>query len=389
MRVLFACGGTGGHIYPAVTMARGILERWPDSRILFVGGTRGLESDIIPAEGFQMELIPASGLKRTLTPENLRTIARAGLGVLRSFRIVRRFAPDIVVGTGGYVCGPVVLSAALLGIPTMIHEQNTFPGFTNRLLARFVRKIATSFEESAKYFPNPSKVAVTGNPVRKDVITARRDEARSKLGVPEGARVVLVFGGSQGSQTLNRAVISAARELTKEKDILVILQTGKGQYDAVVAQLSGAGISPMTGERPEGPGILVRPYIYNMPEVLAAADLVVSRAGAGTLSEITVRGLPSILVPHPYVPDNVQEKNARVLERAGAAKVILDRDMTGEALARAVLSVIGNPQAMRDMARASKRLGVPDALERLLALVADLAGTRRRGRPRTLSRSGG
>lgn len=383
MRVLFAGGGTGGHIYPAVSMARGILERWPDSRILFVGGTRGLESDIIPAEGFQIELIPASGLKRALTFENLRTIGRAGLGIVRSFHIVRRFSPDIVIGTGGYVCGPVVLSAALLGIPTMIHEQNTFPGFTNRLLARFVHKIATSFEESAKHFPNPSKVVVTGNPVRKDVVTARRDVARSRLGVPDGAVVVLVFGGSQGSQTLNRAVIGAAGELTKNKDILVILQTGKGQYDKVVAQLSDAAIKPMTGERAEGPGIMVRPYIYDMPEMLAAADLVVSRAGAGTLSEITVRGLPAILVPHPYVPDNVQEKNARVLERAGAAKVILDRDMTGEALAKAVLSIIGSPSTMRDMALASKRLGVPDALDRLMAVVADLAATRGPGRPGT------
>lgn len=379
MRVLFAGGGTGGHIYPAVTMARGILERWPDSRVLFVGGTRGLESDIIPAEGFQIELIPASGLKRALTLENLRTIGRAGLGVLRSFNIVRRFAPDIVIGTGGYVCGPVVLSAALLGIPTMIHEQNTFPGFTNRLLARFVKKIATSFEESAKYFPNPSKVVVTGNPVRKDVITVRRDAARSKFGVPEGAKVVLVFGGSQGSQTLNRAVIDAATELTRNKDVLVILQTGKGHYDKVVAELSDVGIQPMTGERAQGAGILVRPYIYNMPEALAAADLVVSRAGAGTLSEITVRGLPAILVPHPYVPDNVQEKNARVLERAGAAKVILDRDMTGKALAEAVFSIIGSPSTMRDMAEASRRLGVPDALDRLMEMVADLVKTRGRG----------
>lgn len=390
-RFLFAGGGTGGHIYPALAIARELLARFPGSETLFVGGMRGLESELIPREGFAFRAICVSGFRRRLSLDTLATAARAGWGVAQSLSIVARFRPDAAIGTGGYASGPAMLAASWLGVPVLIHEQNVVPGATNRMLSGRAAIVAVSWEESRRYLKRPDSAVLTGNPVRPEVITATREEGLAAFGLDGSRPTVLAFGGSQGSASINRAFIGALPTLLARGNAQFVLATGKDKFSQSVALARDVGVPVAISSdgiaRSERGDIIIMPYIYNMPQALACTDLALTRSGAITLAELAVRGVPALLAPHPNVPDNVQEKNARAMERRGAARVIVDRDLEPAALVSAVGSLIADPGALRAMADASRSAGMPDAGGRAADCVERImrAGGRRR---RTCSRMG-
>ncbi|MBM7855939.1 UDP-N-acetylglucosamine--N-acetylmuramyl-(pentapeptide) pyrophosphoryl-undecaprenol N-acetylglucosamine transferase [Desulfohalotomaculum tongense] len=364
MRVIVTGGGTGGHIYPALAIAKGIKSRHPGAELLYVGTNRGLESDIVPKEGYAFKTIKVSGFQRQLTLKNLKVLWQAGQGMWQAVNLVRRFKPDIVIGTGGYVCGPVVMAGVLHRIPTLIHEQNALPGMTNRILSRFVSSVAVTFEDSIKRFPSKARIKLTGLPVRPEIFSCDKDKAYSEFGLDRNKPVVLVFGGSRGARSINMAMVKVVQELQNQRGIQVLHATGRAGYDEYIKTLSSKGISLVnTGN------ITTVPYLYNMQNALAVASLVVCRAGAATLAELTALGLPSILIPYPYAAENHQEYNARALAERGAAIMIRDAELTGELLLEYINRLLSSPGELAGMARESSLLGRPKALEDILDLI--------------------
>lgn len=372
LRVLITGGGTGGHIYPALAIAQGLRERYAAARIIYVGSEGGLEADLVPKAGFEFFAIPAQGLKRKLTPANLMAVWRAVRGYQRSARLVREFAPHVAVGTGGYVCGPVILAAARRRVPTLIHEQNALPGLTNRLLSRFTDRTAVTFLEASKYFPRRARVVLTGLPVRPEILAADRQAARKRLGLKAGELMVLSFGGSQGARSLNQAMVDTVEYYATRPDTRLFHATGPNGYAAFLDDLARRGVDPDSV-----PHVTIAPYFYAIAELLAASDLVVCRAGASTLAELTVLGRPSILIPYPYATGNHQEHNAQALADRGAALVIRDGELTGEALRQTITALLSAPRRLEELARASREMGKPHALDTILALVERLADGQR------------
>ncbi|MCL2337366.1 MAG: undecaprenyldiphospho-muramoylpentapeptide beta-N-acetylglucosaminyltransferase [Firmicutes bacterium] len=366
MRFIVTGGGTGGHIYPALAIADGLKGRYPNCSIMYIGTDRGLEADLAPAAGLDFCTVRARGIRRSLSPQNLKVPLEAAAGYREAKRLIKNFAPRAVVGTGGYVCGPVVLAAAKMKIATLIHEQNAMPGLTNRILARFVDRVAVTFEDSLPYFPARAKAFLTGLPVRPEVLTASRETCRAKYGLRDEERLVLSFGGSQGAKTINRAVADAAAWIGGQKALQWLHVTGKGQYDTFMALLKENGLGVAPGN------LTVMPYLYEMPETLAAADLVVGRAGAASIAEITDRGLPALLVPFPYATANHQEYNARALADRGAAVMIADADFSGAALTAELEKLLREPEGLRSMGLASRDLGRPRALDDIIDAIAEL-----------------
>lgn len=367
MKVLLAGGGTGGHIYPALTIARGLQARVPDCEILFIGTRQGLERDIIPKEGFPFHTIDIQGMPRKLSWDILLTIGKLFKALEQSRRILRTFRPDIVVGTGGYVCGPVVFMAGLLGIPTVIQEQNVIPGITNKILARFARLVLLGFPEAARHFYKGARIAVPGNPVRPDILAASRDCGIRAFGFNPQKRTVLVAGGSRGARTINEAMLQVYRDFAEEEDVQILHVTGHSEYESLKAKAKQYGI-----DFHKHGNIILAPYLYNMPEAMAAADLIVYRAGAIGLAEIAVRGLPAILIPYPYAAENHQEYNARLVEEKGAAVVITDKELTGEILSQTIRRLLFEPGELTRMAIASQKLGRPEATAEIVEAILTL-----------------
>jgi UDP-N-acetylglucosamine--N-acetylmuramyl-(pentapeptide) pyrophosphoryl-undecaprenol N-acetylglucosamine transferase len=355
MRVILSGGGTGGHIYPAVSIAKEIKKQYNDSEILFIGTEKGLESSIVPKEGFKLMKIKVRGFERKLSFANVAAVAESFTGLFTVSKIIKDFKPDIVIGTGGYVCGSVLLAAALLNIPTLIHEQNAFPGITNKILARLVDIIAVNFPEAKKYFPKNRKVMVTGNPIRSDMLSISKEEGLREFGFDRKLPVVFIVGGSRGARKLNESVMRIAKKCVEGKSFQMLHMTGETQYDDILKRYAAENIALDTGY------LKVMAYIYNMPYALAASDIIVSRCGASTLSEITALGKPSILVPYPYATDNHQEYNARALEKKGAAIVILDRDLNADILYNEIEDMLNRKEKVKEMAARSKELGRTDA----------------------------
>ncbi|WP_031513422.1 undecaprenyldiphospho-muramoylpentapeptide beta-N-acetylglucosaminyltransferase [Desulfofalx alkaliphila] len=364
MRAIVTGGGTGGHIYPALAIAKGIENRYPGAEILYVGTNKGLESDLVPKAGYPFASIEVSGFRRKLSPENLKVLWQAGRGVFQAAQIVKKFKPHVVIGTGGYVCGPVVMSAALRGIPTLIHEQNALPGVTNRILSRFASRVAVTFEDSIKHFPNKAGVKLTGLPVRPEILNCNKEEAYTKLGLQPGKPVLLVFGGSRGARRINMAMVKVVQVFSQRSDIQILHATGQVGYDEYLAEVEKLGIALVNNGN-----ITTVPYLYNMHHALAVSDLVVCRAGAATLAEITALGLPSILVPYPYAAENHQEHNARALVERGAALMIHDSELTGELLVKKIEELLLSPTKLKEMAEKSSFLGRPKALADIIELV--------------------
>lgn len=367
MRIIVSGGGTGGHIYPALTIVRAIQKKIPDAEFLYVGTKDGLEADIVPKEGIPFETVNIQGFKRSLTPENLVRGARAFGGVVKAMGIVRRFRPDVAVGTGGYVCGPILLASSLMRIPTLIQEQNVMPGVTNRLLARFVSCIAMGTKEAAEHFPKGKRV-FTGNPIREEVMRARSEDGKEMFGLDPKAKTVLVSGGSRGARSINRAMVGVLAHYADRDGVQILHVTGKAGYDETMERLKEAGV-----DLEAAGNLFVEPYLYNMPQALACADVAVFRAGAIGIAELTARGVPSILVPYPFAAANHQEMNARAIATAGAARMILDRELTAERLLSVLAELLSEDAKLKRMAKAAKKLGRPKAADEIASRVIRLA----------------
>jgi UDP-N-acetylglucosamine--N-acetylmuramyl-(pentapeptide) pyrophosphoryl-undecaprenol N-acetylglucosamine transferase len=359
MRVVFSGGGTGGHIYPAVSIARQCLQEIPDTQMLYIGSNRGMEKDIIPFENIPFESIEITGFKRKLSLDNAKTILRFIRGTQRCKAILKKFKPDIVVGTGGYVCGPVIYAAAKLGIPTLIHEQNVIPGLTNRFLSKYVNSVAVSFKGSEVNFPKAKRAIYTGNPRATAVIHADPEKGWESLGLSSGSKLVVVVGGSGGARAINNAMLEMVNDITSLQDTHFIYVTGKAYFDT-----ASQAVREQCSELPGN--LHMVPYIHNMPEVLAAASLIVNRSGASFLAEITALGLPSILIPSPNVTNNHQEANARWLAEIGAAQLLLEKDLNGKALSTSIKKIINDPILSESMSQKAQTVGQPDAAQLVL-----------------------
>ncbi len=367
MKYIIAGGGTGGHINPGVAIAREIITNEPDAEILFVGTEKGLESKLVPREGFDIKYIDVKGFRRKLSLDTFKTVGK----LFKSFgsvkQIIREFEPDAVIGTGGYVCFPVVFCAALKKIPTIIHEQNAFPGITNKILARYVDEVAISFEEARFRFKGKARITFAGNPIRNDLLLLNRAKARENLGIVGDSSLVVIFGGSLGAEHINECVREMINLHGKEISYNLILATGMKHYEKVMRYIK----DPL----PEN--IQVVPYIYNMGEVLAAADLAVTRGGAITISELSVLGVPAILIPSPFVAENHQEHNARALENKGAAVVILQSQLTHEILYGQIQKLIKDKDLRIKMAAAAKKSGIKNAAPAIYALIKKAIGAKK------------
>lgn len=363
MNIIVSGGGTGGHIYPAITIIRTIQERVPDARFLYVGTTRGLEADIIPKEGLPFATIDLQGFKRSLSPENFLRAGRAMMAVIKAGKLVSDFQPDVVIGTGGYVCGPILMAASLKGVPTLIQEQNVVPGVTNKILAKFVTKIACGTEGAVKHFP-AGKTVFTGNPIRSEVMTAERAAGAAAFGFDPAKKTVLISGGSRGARAINRAMVDVLAAASRDDSVQYLHVTGRNEYDDILGRLEAAGVDLVGAKH-----IQVCPYLYNMPQAMALADIAVFRAGATGLAELTARGIPSILIPYPYAAENHQEHNARALAEHGAARMILNKDLTSEILKRELDELLADDGKLAAMAAKAREMGRPEAA----ATIADMA----------------
>jgi UDP-N-acetylglucosamine--N-acetylmuramyl-(pentapeptide) pyrophosphoryl-undecaprenol N-acetylglucosamine transferase len=361
MKIVVSGGGTGGHIYPALAFIHEVKKHNPKAEFLYIGTERGLESSIVKRENIPFETIEISGFKRKLSFDNVKTIVRFFNGTKKCKKILKAYKPDVVIGTGGYVCGPVVYAASKLRIPTVIHEQNSVPGLTNKFLSKYVSRVALSFEEAREYFPQ-AKTVVTGNPRATEVTQHVGKLSLKTMGLDPDKKVVLIVGGSRGAKPINSAFVDAIPNAAK-RDYQFLYVTGDVHYEDVLKKVENSG-------NPDN--IVIKPFIHNMHEVLSCVDLIVARAGATTLAEITALGLPSVLIPSPYVTNNHQEKNARALGNKGAAIVRLEKEMTGEQMLQDIDEILLSPLKLEEMKRASKKLGIPDAAGRLVQLVNEL-----------------
>lgn len=355
MKVILSGGGTGGHIYPALTIADAIKKECPDAEIFFVGTKEGLEKNIIPRYGYELKYIEVAGFKRSLSFDTVKSFFKLFAGLFDAYKIVAEAKPDLVIGTGGYVCGPICFMAALKGVPACIQEQNAMPGVTNKILARFVKKVFLGYEEGRKYFSGSSEKIYTGNPIRSEILVHEKEEALKELGLDPKKKTILVSGGSRGARSINKAMLEAELKLSGREDVQVLHATGDINYEDYMKEINSKG-----GVKEN---IIIKPYLHNMPVALAAADLAVFRAGAIGLAELMACGIPSVLIPYPYATANHQEHNARAVEGNGAAKVILDKDMTGEKILALIEELLKNEAELKKMQESAKALGKPEAAD--------------------------
>ena len=358
MKVLIAAGGTGGHIYPGIAVANEILRRHEGSEILFVGTSRGLETKIVPENGFQLSLINSAGLKNVGIAGKVKGLAVLPKSFLEARQLLKEFRPDVVVGAGGYVSGPVLLMATVMGIPTLVMDSNALPGFTNRQLARFVDKASLTFEEALPFFG--TKGVVTGNPVRKEFFE-----------VPPKARTekfhVLIFGGSQGARAINNAMAAALEELAEfDGKLQITHQTGEADFEKLRDVYNRSAFADAD----------VRPFITDMFREFEKADLVICRAGATTCAELAAAGKAAIMVPLPTAADDHQRKNAEAFEKAGAAKMVLQADLNGQKLAGEIKRLIESPETIMDMETSAKKLARADAAAATVSIIEKLAGVK-------------
>ena len=355
MKVLLSGGGTGGHVYPAIAIANRIKEDYPDAEILFVGTAKGIESEIVPKYGYNIETVTVQGFKRKIDLDNVKRVFKLFKGLEQSRKVIKRFKPDIVIGTGGYVSGPVLFNASMSKIPTVIHEQNSFPGVTNKILSKMVTRVLTSFEDSHKRFPEASqeKLVLTGNPVRKEILVSRKNISRRKLGISEDKKMVLCYGGSGGSRKINEAMKLVIENMVKD-DVAFIFATGKEYFEEFSKEIYNLSLKPYQK---------VVPYLEDMANALSASDLVIGSAGAISLAEITALGKPSIIIPKAYTAENHQEYNAKSIEKQGGGIAILEKNLTPNSLNEAVFKLLGDKDALLDMANASKAIGKPEAID--------------------------
>lgn len=357
MKVLIAAGGTGGHIYPGLAIAEKIKEKNPDVEIVFIGSKVGMEKNIIPQSGYPIEYIRVRGFERKASLETLAAIKGIFDGLNDAKKIIRNHQPDLVIGTGGFTAGPLLLIASRRKIKTLIHEQNAYPGKTNLMLGKRVDRIAISFKEAEKYFPK-EKTFLAGNPVRSEYHQIDKNKFRENLNLSSTQKMILIMGGSQGAGSINRSALSLIEFYKDRKDRVVYHLTGKDQFDAIKKEVENMGLTT-SGH------VFVNAYSNEVQRLLGAADLVVSRSGAMSVAEIQAVGIPSILVPYPMAAGNHQEFNARVITDAGGGILIKDRDLNGNLLIQTVEALLRDESKLQEMSQIAKKLSIINAGDRI------------------------
>nr|WP_325221471.1 undecaprenyldiphospho-muramoylpentapeptide beta-N-acetylglucosaminyltransferase [uncultured Oscillibacter sp.] len=370
-RVIFTCGGTAGHVNPAIALAQLTLEKNPQAQILFVGAERGLEKDLVPKAGYDFKTVHISSFHRSFQPaeikHNLISLGNLIRAPGEARTILRAFRPDAVVGTGGYASYPLVKAAAKAGIPAAVHESNAVPGLTTQMLETYADRIMVGFESCRKHYRRPEKVVVTGTPVRHDFFSMTKAEAKRALGVDDGRPLIVSFWGSLGASGMNRRMADFLALEAAKQPFYHIHGAGKQGCPLMLEALREKGV-----DLGACPALQLREYIYDMAPVMRAADLVICRAGASTISELTALGTPALMVPSPYVTNNHQEKNARALEEAGGAAVLLEAECSGQALFQAACGILRDEERLRAMEEAMASLGIRDAAERIYQTVLEI-----------------
>ena len=362
MRAIIAAAGTGGHINPGLAIANKIMEKEKDSSIIFIGTNRGLETDLVPRSGYSLKTINAHGLERKITIQNIKNLFETYKSIKEAKEIIKEFKPDILIGTGGYICVPTVIAAKKLGIPVILHESNAFPGIAVKLFKNKAVKLLVGFKDAKERLDNKENVIVTGNPIKIkkiDYTESQKEKIKTDLGLALDKPVVLVFGGSQGAQSINRSFIEIIVN-KKNKNYQIMWAAGPEQYEKIKEKLNEINIDINNIENAK-----IVPYIYNMEEVMNISDLVVCRSGAMTITEVSVVGKPAIFIPFPFATENHQEYNARVLEKVGAAKIILDKDINSELLGNTINKIIKNKKSLEEMGKNAEKVTIPNVEENI------------------------
>ncbi len=369
MKFVFTCGGTAGHINPALAVAGRLRELLPDSEMLFIGAEGKMEMELVPREGYRIEGLKITNLSREHSlsgiAHNLDTLKNVAVSLHEAKKLIREFKPDAVIGTGGYVCYPVLTAAHELHIPTFVHESNAVPGLTTKMLAEHVDRVLVGFEDSRRYYKHPDRVEVTGTPVRGEFGCETKEQAKAELGIPAGEKLVVSVWGSLGAGHMNEVMTELIPMLDGRQGFRLLHAAGSRYYTGMAAKLGET--APDMAEH----GVELREYIYDMPRVMTAADLVMCRAGASTISELCYMGKPVIIVPSPNVTNNHQEKNARVLEEAGGAKVLLEGEFDAQSLLADVKELLADDEKLKAMSAAMTSLAAEDATERICGIILD------------------
>ena len=375
MNLIFTCGGTGGHINPAIAVANIMRERHPDANILFIGAKGHMEEQLVPKAGFELKCLNVSGLSRGKSfgaiKKNVKTVVDTAKAVSSCKKIIKEFQPDVILGTGGYACFPALMAGSLMGIPTCVHESNAIPGLTTKLVSDRVDKVMVAFSESAKHYRHPERIETVGMPVRKEFISTDRTAARAELGIGDEPLVVSAFG-SLGAKAMNEAVAELFKiEQEKGFPFKHIHATGKFGWEWMPEKVKSYGV-----ELENCPAIDMREYIYNMPTLMAAADVIISRAGASSCNEIAASGTPCILIPSPNVTANHQEKNARVLSDNGGAVLVLEKECSAQRLYDEITGLLSDSNRMESMSKALKDLVILDSTDRICDIMESLVKAR-------------
>lgn len=377
MRVIIAAAGTAGHINPGIAIANKIKQEEKDSEIIFLGTTRGLENDLVPKAGYELKTIDAYGLSKEISIANLKKIIKTFKGVGEAKKIVKEFKPDIVIGTGGYICGAAVLSANKYNVPIVLHESNAFPGRAVKMSAKKVDKILISFKDAESRIENAKKIVYTGTPVKiskKEYSVNRRNEIIKSIGLSEIKTIVLVFGGSQGAQKINEAIIGILTEKLN-KNYQIIWATGPKQYDIIKKELNKNNINIENIANAK-----IVPYIYNMEEIMNISNVIVARSGAMTITEISNLGKPSILIPLPNVSQDHQLYNAKVLENVGAAKIILNNELTQNNLNEIINSIVTDTEKMKIMGKNALKEASYDVQDKIYNEIKETLNSYKKGK---------
>ncbi len=369
MNVLMTGGGTGGHVNPALAIAHTIKMNIPDANIAFVGTPKGMENKLVAKEGYKMYHVDIQGIRRSLSPSNIKTAYLALVSPIKAKKIVKEFKPDIVIGTGGYVCWPILVAASKMGVATAVHESNAVPGVATKRLEKYSDKIFINFEDTAQYLKCKEKLIHVGNPLRASFSSYDREKAREELGIgAECEKVILSYGGSLGAHAINMTMIDFMDKYAKNKsNVRVIHAVGSKEFEAISTEYKARGLDKYKN-------LELHEYIYNMPVVMSAADVVISRAGAMTVSELALKGKNCILVPSPYVTNNHQYKNAKVLADANAAILLAEKELTAELLENEINGLFASPQRCKQMSEDIKKFALPDANKRIYNEIISLIG---------------
>ena len=369
MKVVIAAAGTGGHINPGIAIANKIKEEHKKAKITFIGTLRGLENDLVPRAGFDLERIEAYGISRKISVQNFKNICKTISSFKKAKKLIKKLNPDIVIGTGGYICGPVLLAANKYKIPTILHESNAYPGVTVKLLSGKVDEVLVGFEDAKNRLPKAKKVVVSGTPTKlkkQELTKEQKEEIKKQLSIKNDLPIVLVYGGSQGAKSINDALLGILENKSNEK-YHIIWAVGQKQYDNIKQSLKTMGLNINNIKNTS-----IVPYIYNMEEVMNLADLIVARSGAMTITEVSLLAKPAIFVPYPYATENHQEYNAKVLANVGAAKIILDIYLNKDILNTQIIEILEDKELQLKMSKNAEKIAIQNVEERIYNEIKNL-----------------